>query len=181
MEPTAWWNITRADEVIAVHRGFVEAGAGAIQQLDETLWVVVGNWGNRHMDFYKADISSKDRKIQFQKTGEVDMANHPKDGWIDPAARSYQNINLIRLGDQLYLVGLAGDEDLNADVIDVFTIENLSGSSPVLTKSYSRKFNASPDTKFRWGAGVSFDGKDRLSLYSCGENIKNTIAVSVYR
>lgn len=157
------------------------AGAVAIHQLEETLWVVVGDWGNRHMDFYKADISTTDRKIQFQKTGEVDMTNHSKDGWIDPVARSFQNINLFRMEDQLCLVGMAGDENSNGNVIDVFTVDDLSGSSPVLTKIYSRKFKANPDTRFRWGAGMSFDGQDRLSLYSCGGNITSAIAVSVYR
>src|SRR5690606_173954 len=78
------------------------AGAVAIQQVDETLWVIVGDWGNRHMDVYKADISSKDGTIQFQKVGEMDMTNHSKNGWIDPMVRSYQNINVIRLKDQLY-------------------------------------------------------------------------------
>lgn len=157
------------------------AGAVAIQQLGKTLWVVVGDWGNRHMDFYKADIRSTDRKIQFQKTGEVAMANHPRDGWKDTVTRSFQNINLIHQKGQLYLVGLAGDENSNGNVLDVFTVDDLSGSSPVLTKIYTWKFKVSRDTKFRWGAGVSFDGKDRLSLYSCGENIRKAVSVSVYR
>ena len=157
------------------------AGAVAIHQLEETLWVVVGDWSNRHMDFYKADISTKDRKIQFHKTGEVDMTNHSKDDWKDPVTRAFQNINLLCLKDQLYLVGLGEDENSNGDVIDVFTVDDLPGSSPVLTKIYSRKFKAFPDTRFRWGAGVSFDGLDGLSLYSCGENIRTTIVVSVYR
>ena len=157
------------------------AGAVAIHHHQDALWVVVGDWSNRHMDFYKADISSIDSKIQFHKTGEVDMTNHPKVGWKDPVTRPFQNINLFRLKDQLYLVGLAGDEDANGNVIDVFTVNDLSGSSPVLTKVYSRMFKAFPDTRFRWGAGVSFNGQDGLSLYSCGENIRSTIAVSVYR
>ncbi|MEX1239168.1 MAG: hypothetical protein WEB30_05610 [Cyclobacteriaceae bacterium] len=157
------------------------AGAVAIYQLEKALWVVVGDWSNRHMDFYKADISSIDGKIQFHKTGEVDMTNHSKDDWKDPVTRAFQNINLLRLKDQLYLVGLGGDENSNGNVIDVFTVDDLSGSNPVLTKIYSRKFKEFPDTRFRWGAGVSFDGQDRLSLYSCGENIRTTIAVSIYR
>jgi hypothetical protein len=157
------------------------AGAVAIQQLENTLWVVVGDWSNRHMDFYKADLTSTDTKIQFNKTGEVDMTNHSRHDWIDSLARPFQNINLFRLKDQLYLVGLAGDQNSDDDVIDVFTISDLSGSNPLLTKIYSRNFNATPDTRFRWGAGVSLNDHDRLSIYSCGENIKSNIAVSVYR
>lgn len=157
------------------------AGAVAVHQFDETLWIVVGDWGNRHMDFYKADIRSTDKKIQLHKTGEVDMANHSKAGWKDPITRSYQNINLFRLKDQLYLAGLGADENSNDNVIDVFSIDDLSGRTPLLTKIYSRKFKATPDTKFRWGAGVSFDDQNRLSVFACGENIRNTIAVSVYR
>lgn len=157
------------------------AGAVAIHHLEDALWVVVGDWSNRHMDFYKTDITTIARKIQFHKTGEVDMTNHPRDGWRDPVTRAFQNINLLRLKDQLYLVGLGGDENSDGNVIDVFTVGDLSGSSPVLTKIYSRKFKAFPETRFRWGAGVSFDGQDGLSLYSCGENIRTTIAVSVYR
>lgn len=155
------------------------AGAVAIQQLGETLWVVVGDWANRHMDFYKAHLSSQ--TVQFHKTGEVDMASHPKEGWIDPVTSSFQNINLFRLKDQLYLAGLAGDENSDSNVIDVFTIGDISGSSPVLTKVYSRKFKASPDTKFRWGAGVSMDDEEHLSIYSCGENISATVSVSLYQ
>ena len=157
------------------------AGAVAIHQLEKTLWVVVGDWGNRHMDFYKADISSSGGKIQFHKTGEIDMTNCSRQGWTDPVARSFQNINLLRLKNQLYLVGLAADESSDGNVVDVFTLDELSGSNPVLTKVYSRKFKSSPHTKFRWGAGVSFDGEGGLTLYSCGENIGSIIAVSVYR
>lgn len=157
------------------------AGAVAVHQFGESLWVVVGDWGNRHMDFYKADIRSTVGKIQFHKTGEVDMTNHLKTGWSDPITRSYQNINLFHLNDQLYLAGLGADENSNANAIDVFTVDDLSGSIPLLTKVYSRKFNASPDTKFRWGAGLSFDGKEGLSVYSCGENIEDTITVAVYQ
>lgn len=155
------------------------AGAVAVHQLEDALWVVVGDWGNRHMDFYKADLRS--RTVQFHKTGEVDMASHPKEGWIDPVTSSFQNINLFRLKDQLYLAGLAGDENSNGNVIDVFTVGDISGSNPVLTKVYSRKFKASPDTKFRWGAGMSLDDEERLSVYACGENIRDRVAVSAYR
>jgi len=137
--------------------------------------------GNRHMDFYRADIGSTDGKIQFHKTGEVDMAGYRKDGWIDPVARSFQNINLLLLANQFCLVGLAGDEDSDGNVIDVFTLGDLPGDSPAVTKIYSRDFKGIPDTKFRWGGRVSYDSQRGLSLYACGDNIRNTIAVSVYR
>lgn len=157
------------------------AGAVAVHELKETLWVVVGDWSNRHMDFYRADRGSANEKIQFTKTGEVDMTNHLKQGWKDPAIRSFQNINLLRLNDQLYLVGFAGDEESGGDIIEVFTVDDLAGSTPVLTKVYTRKFKAISDTKFRWGAGASFDSRGRLSVYGCGENIRSSVAVSVYR
>lgn len=157
------------------------AGAVAVHQLGETLWVVVGDWGNRHMDFYRADLRSTAGKIQFHKTGEVDMTNYPADDWKGPLATSFQNINLLGLEGQLYLVGLGGEETSNGNVIEVFTLDDISGSSPAVTRVYSRKFNATPDTKFRWAAGVSMDGQNGLSVYSCGENIGTTIAVSVYR
>lgn len=157
------------------------AGAVAIHQLGETLWVLVGDWGNRHMDFYKADLRSGDVKIQFHKTGEVDMSNLPADNWKGTLATSFQNINLLSLKDQLYLVGLGADSTSNGNVIEVFTLDDISGRSPVVTRIYSRKFNATPDTKFRWAAGVSLDGQNRLVVYSCGENIRSTITVSVYR
>src|SRR5690606_22338468 len=96
------------------------AGAVAIHEIDETLWVVVGDWSNRHMDFYRADMASVDGKIQFHKTGEIDMTSHLKQGWKDPAIRSFQNINLWRLKDQFYLVGLAADDESNGDIVEVF-------------------------------------------------------------
>src|SRR5690606_10765969 len=91
--------LSNLDDPVAViersgERERATAGAVAIHQVDETVWVIVGDWGNRYIDFYKADIGSKDGKIQFHKTGEVDMMNHAKDGWINPLARAYQNINL---------------------------------------------------------------------------------------
>lgn len=66
-------------------------------------------------------------------------------------------------------MGLSEDENSKDNVIDVFTVDELSGGCPVLTKIYTRKFKAFPDMRFRLGAGTSFDCEDRLSLYSCGE------------
>ena len=157
------------------------AGAVAIHQLDNTLWVVVGDWSNRHMDFYKADLNATGGNIQFHKTAEIDMANYPKDDWLDSQTRPYQNLNLLQLKDQLYLVAFAGDEASDGNVIDVFTIGNLSGSTPVLRKVFTRQFKATSDAKFRWAGGVSLNGDNGLSIFSCGDNIKSNIAVSVYR
>lgn len=173
-------------EPVAVIERFGEreratAGAVAVHQLGDYLWVVVGDWGNRHMDFYRADLRSADAKIQFHKTGEVDMTNLPKDDWNGPLAASFQNINLLALHGELYLVGLGGDETSETNVIEVFALGNLSGSRPLVTRIYSRKFNATPDTKFRWAAGVSLDRQGRLAVYTCGENIETSIDVSVYR
>lgn len=180
-DPLSDWK----DPVATIERSGVReratAGAVAIHQFEDTLWVVVGDWSNRHMDFYKADLHASDGKVRFHKTGEVDMANHPRQGWKDAVTRSFQNINLFRLGDQLYLAGLGGNENSNGNVVDVFTVDDLSAASPVLTKVYVRKFKGLPDTSFRWGAGVSIDGEGSLSLYTCGANIKSTLAVSVFR
>jgi len=157
------------------------AGAVAIQELDETLWVLVGDWSNRHVDFYKADISATTKQLVFHKQGEVDMINCSKDGWKNDVARPYQNINLLKVSDHLYLVGLSRGEAGDVDIADVFAIDGLSGSKPVLTKILSREFKAVPETRFVWGAGVSMDEQKRLTLYSCAQNIRNNVVVSLYR
>ncbi len=157
------------------------AGAVAVHQDDQTLWLVVGDWSNRHLDFYSAEIAAPGEKIRFHKTGEVDMTNHPKDDWVDPVSRSFQNINLFRIGGQFYLVGLGADQDSNRNVLDVFVVEDISGPRPVVRMVYSRTFDAIADAKFRWGAGVSLDSQGQPSVYSCGDNIRSNVAVAIYR
>jgi len=156
------------------------AGAVAISQRGQTLWVVVGDWGNRHMDYYRADLRSSSAKLEFQRAGEVDMVNGSRKDWIDPVARAYQNINLFVFENQLYLAGFAGDEPSGDNVLDVFTVD-LDSASPVITKVYSRRFAPIPTTKFRWGAGMSFDGGSHVAIYACGDNIRKTVEVAVYR
>ncbi len=154
------------------------AGAVAIIELDGELLMLVGDWSNRHIDFYQVSLSGESKMLDFQQTSEIEMATYDKTGWIDPKPWPYQNINLIRYDDQLLLFGFSsGDGDTN--LMDVYQLENPFSDSPILTKIFSKSFPQSSLTRFGWGAGVYYEN-EKFIIYSCGENILDQFIISRY-
>lgn len=157
------------------------AGAIAICELENELVLLVGDWSNRHIDFYRAPLNhAQDENLQFEKTGENTMADVPRDDWIEPEAWPYQNINLVKHQREIYLFGFSsgpGDKNL----MDVFLLENLNSTDPVVTKVYQRIFKRSKTTRFGWGAGISYDEKAGFTIYACGENFQEETVFVAYK
>jgi hypothetical protein len=155
------------------------AGCVAIQEIDQRLLLIVGDWNSRHLDFYQADITT-DSILRFRNTFELDMEAYSRDEWLNSEWYSYQNINLINLDNQLYLFAFAGNPQ-GEDVIDVFSLEAGDGQNWNITKIASTSFKGNKDTRFRWGAGLFFQPGYPFTILSCSENIRQQTTVSIYR
>ncbi len=155
------------------------AGAVALHEKNDTLQVLVGDWSNKHIDFYCTPLKGAQKTLQFEKTGEIDMISYPKSNWIEKTAFPYQNVNLIRYRDKLYMFGFSsGPRDKN--IMDVFLLEDLTAPIPKLQKIYNRTFGRSRKTRFGWGAGISFSKEKGFTLYACGENILDQTIIAAY-
>ena len=155
------------------------AGCTAIKQLKKELLVIVGDWGTRHLDFYKAALNDQE-KINFDKVFEINTDHLNKNHWVNTSWWAYQNINLIEIQDNLYLFGFATNH-LKEDLIDVFRLHVYPDNKYSLTKIDTRTFKGSDNTQFRWGAGLSFNNEDQLTIYSCSRTINEKTFVSVFR
>lgn len=157
------------------------AGAIAVCELENELVLLVGDWSNRHIDFYQVQFSEVGSEyFQFEKTAEISLANVSRNNWIESEAWPYQNINLIKYQGEIYLFGFSsgpGDKNL----MDVYFLENLKSKTPVLTKVYQRIFKRSKITRFGWGAGISFDEKAGFTIYACGENFQEETVFVAYK
>ncbi len=154
------------------------AGAVAIMEWQGKLLMLVGDWSNRHIDFYQAPLDLGEEMLEFQKTSEIEMATYDKTKWVDPIPWPYQNINLIKYNEMLLLFGFSsGTNDEN--LMDVYTLESAGSDAPILTKIYTKSFPKTSLTRFGWGAGVGFDDEN-FTLYACGENIRKQVVITRY-
>tara|TARA_Y100001949_G_C15944410_1_gene311729 strand:- start:28 stop:957 length:930 start_codon:yes stop_codon:yes gene_type:complete len=154
------------------------AGAVAIIEWENRLLMLVGDWSNRNVDFYHASLDHDRTILDFQKSGEIEMATYDKKDWVDDVPWPYQNINLVKYGEQLLLFGFSSGEG-DANVLDVYELEDPFSKSPLLTKIYSRTFPKTKSTRFGWGAGIQYEN-NKFTLYSCGENILKQMEVARY-
>ncbi|MEQ8336932.1 MAG: hypothetical protein RIA62_06285 [Cyclobacteriaceae bacterium] len=154
------------------------AGAVAIIEWENRLLMLVGDWSNRHIDFYLASLDRDPASLNFQKSSEIEMATYNKKGWVDDVPWPYQNINLVKYGKQLLLFGFSSGEG-DTNILDVYILEDPFSKTPGLTKIYSRTFPKTKSTRFGWGAGVQYE-KNKFTLYSCGENILKQLEVARY-
>ena len=152
------------------------AGCVAVVQQENELLVAVGNWNTRNLDFYEASLQGQD--YDFIKTGAIEVAALSRKNWSDTTWRSYQNINFYQEEDQLYLLGFASENPAR-DVMDIFSVETSEGHQYKLRKIGTRFFASSPETSFRWGAGIWI--KDHsISVVSCTEKLKINSRISKY-
>ena len=144
--------------------------------------VVVGDWDTEHLDFYLVD---EEKLLNEGATLELEYSINSKDldkaSWSDPAWLSYQNINLLLdQNGSLYLAGFASNSK-DEDVIDLFSVENENLSIFRLQKMFSRTFASNPQTRFRWGAGISEVSVGKISILTCGEHITSENVIFKYK
>ncbi|XOV94241.1 MAG: hypothetical protein ACFHWX_05955 [Bacteroidota bacterium] len=155
------------------------AGAVAIYEADDSILILVGDWSNRHIDFYRGDKINPGGLMEFKKTGELEMETCSKDGWIDPTPWPYQNINLIDFQGKLFLFGFsAGPKDEN--LMDIYSLDNYYAPVPDLKKVYTRSFEKTTKTQFIWGAGITLSEENSATILVCGRNITNQTVVTEY-
>ena len=85
---------------------------------------------------------------------------------------------MIKYNDQLLLFGFSSGED-DANLMDVFALQDPLSDRPVLTKIYTRNFPKTELTRFGWGAGVHYEN-GKFTLYACSENILDQFIVMRY-
>lgn len=154
------------------------AGAVAIIEYDNHLLMLVGDWSNRHIDFYNADLTREGKLLEFEKTCEIEMASYSKEKWIDDVSWPYQNINLVNYQGQLLLFGFSSGEG-DTNLMDVYQLQNPLSDTPEITKIFTKSYPKTSLTRFGWGAGVYFDGSD-FTLYACGENVRKQVFIQPY-
>jgi len=154
---------------------------GIIEVVDKVL-VVVGDWDTEHLDFYRID---REKLFEEGATLELEYSMNTKkinkSRWIDQSWLSYQNINFIKgENENLYLAGMTADSN-GKNVIDLFLVETEDFSTFNLQKIYTRTFNESNTTSFRWGSGIAIDENDQLSIRSSPENIIAESQIHIYK
>ncbi len=143
------------------------AGAVGITQLDDAVWLVVGDWDSRHLDFYRASPVGRDFALAFSLT--LDLVG--RESWIDTNWASYQNLNLFSDQRGLWLIGtttIQGDHNNGIEIADLYKVDILSRT---LTKVAARQFQTAPGTHFRWGAGLHRSADGSLVLMATPEHL----------
>lgn len=158
------------------------AGCVGIITIREKILVVVGDWDTKHLDFYKIDrnkLGQVGEILELEFT--IDSEKMDKSGWIDENWLSYQNINFVKdTLDNLYLAGMTSGEK-RENVLDLFEIKSEDLSTFKLKKIYSKKFNATKKTKFRWGSGIHASDDMEIKVLSCEENIQDKSIIHIYQ
>ncbi|MEQ6118631.1 hypothetical protein [Reichenbachiella sp. MALMAid0571] len=154
------------------------AGSVGICETNNTILVVVGDWGSEHLDFYTID---KEKPNNTTLKYSLDSKDVDKSEWIDKNYLSYQNVNIVQDGTEaLYLIGMTSNM-LRENVLDLFELKTKDFSSFELKKIYSRIFPSNDQTTFRWGSGVYLDKNGAVTIMSCNENILDNSIIHIYQ
>ncbi|MEO0331130.1 MAG: hypothetical protein AAF223_05515 [Bacteroidota bacterium] len=156
------------------------AGCVAIAEYREHCMLLVGDWDTRHIDLYQIPVDRiDDSATDFTITGSITLEEHSRRGWIDTAWWSYQNINLFKVEDSLYLVGL-GINDQKENVADIFTVS--LEPELKLAKVASRTFPIQYQTSFLWGAGVDWNPETtQMRILTTPYSIQEESTIVVYQ
>ncbi len=147
------------------------AGAVGVARFEARLWVVVGNWDSRHLDFYVTNEGA----LAFEPALTLEPDANPKDGWVESEWYGYQNLNLFEDNGELYLIGTTSLDD-TTEVADLFQL-NLNGETPSLVKNRHHRLARGSTTRLRWGGGIERTPSGQLRLYAT-EDTLNQATVS---
>lgn len=155
----------------------VTAGCMGIIPWQHEWLVVAGNWDTKNLDFYTGPLDGSDTmKLVFS----LEMALAGRTCWSDGQWLPYQNINLFSSGQRLFLVGL-GENAASENIADVFEITVQKGNSFSLCKVASRSFGKNPDTRFKWGAGISWDeATGQMEILVTEEHLRDEGKIYIY-
>lgn len=158
------------------------AGCVGIIEVAEKVLVIVGDWDTEHLDFYRIDSEKLfEEGATLELEYSMNLKNIDKTRWIDQSWLSYQNINFIKGdNDTIYLAGMTSDSN-DKNVFDLFLVETEDLSTFHLQKIYTRSFNGTDATGFRWGSGISVDENRQISILSSSENINNETLIHIYK
>jgi len=158
------------------------AGCVAITEQAGTVWVAVGNWDTKDIDYYSIPKTQlNDPTVDFKLAGSISTDAFNRDDWIEKSWFSYQNINFFHTKEgQLYLIGTTQDRVRSLEIMDVFSM-NIDGGRPqIIRKVAHRTFRAQTGTTLRWGGGIYQDDQGKIKVYATGENIGNTLLIRCY-
>ena len=158
------------------------AGCVAIAKQKKDIWIAVGNWDTKNIDFYSIPSKRlKDSKANFKLIYSFDSEKINAENWIEKSWFSYQNINLFKGSDRkLYLSGTAFDELAETEIVDIFEINFSDLGHFELRKVAHRIFSKPDSTTFRWGGGIFIDKKKGIKILSTGEHITDSLKVNLY-
>lgn len=157
------------------------AGSVALTTYEGYLWICVGNWDNQDLDVYRLEQSqlenpSVDFEFQFSlNADELDRSNWVEKGWY-----SYQNINFFKQKEgHLYMAAMAEQSLRGEQILDIFSWD-WEGEHAKLKKLSHQTFSKKGGVGFRWAGGIYKDESARLSLMTCGEQIKESLEIQLW-
>ena len=159
----------------------VTAGCTAIISVKNLVLIIVGDWGAKHLDFYKIEKEKlgKDNG-DFNLIYTIDTKSADRSNWSDNKWRSYQNINLIKdLSDNIYLAGLGSDEN-NLNVVDLYKVETEDFTTFNLRKIYTKGLEQNENSKFKWAAGIYFSDNN-IKIFSSEQHLKKESKIYLYK
>lgn len=154
------------------------AGCAGMTAYRDKMLLAVGDWDTKHLDLYiAANPLSTD---SFKNIFTIDTGLADRDNWSDSHWWPYQNIQLFTISDsEIYLVGL-GQNDVNEDIADLYTLKEEGPGHFSLKKLATKTFRCSKGVSFKAGAGVSLDGAGNFSIIACGYNIGNESFLNLF-
>lgn len=157
------------------------AGCVAINEVDNYILVIVGDWNTKHLDFYK--IKKKKLGINgegFELIFSMDTEKIDKTTWVDQNWLPYQNINLIKdSSGHLFLAGLASNSKEN--ILDLFKVYTKDLTEFSMVKIYSKNLSLNKNSNFQWGAGIQILENNKFKILSSGSHIENPFYISLYK
>lgn len=156
------------------------AGCVAINQVDDKVVVIVGDWDTINLDFYVIDrsllgVDSTALILEYS----LNSKKMDKTNWISPEWRSYQNINLLKDHKGQLLLAATTTSASGQDILDLYHVHSSDLKSYHLQKIYSRNFGSNDTTKFRWGAGL-YVSSDQLQILATPEHIYEESTIHIY-
>ena len=153
------------------------AGCIGITRYNNKIWLAVGDWDTKHIDFYAAEDDQLAGK-EFKKISSVETENISRDGWISDEWHSYQNINLFNINGQLFLIGL-GQNKQSENIADLFEITVDSKRILSFKKVASKTFDCTNNCSFKAAAGAAYN-KGEFKILASGYNIDSVSTLNVF-
>lgn len=151
----------------------VTAGAVGVSEARPRLWIVVGDWDSRHLDFYSGESDGTNIELSFS----IEAADLDRSLWIDNKWFGYQNLNLFSQDGLLYLIGTTSMSKTTG-VADLFLVDI---AMPGLVKVGAKRLSAKRHNQLRWGGGVFRDNVGNFTIMATEKNIRGITSIVEYQ